>query len=175
MNLWVRAAFFTLLIPGSVAVLIPWLLSLSFATPLELGPGKLAGIPVLAGGALLYLTSIWSFVVKGGGTPAIWFVRPLRAIIGEEPERLVKGVFYRRTRNPMYLGVVLCAFGQALLFDDLSYHLYAAALWIIFHLVVVMLEEPHLRKKYGEAYVAYCKSTPRWIGSGTRGEPPGKE
>jgi len=176
MKLWIRAILFTLLIPGSVAVLIPWLLSRSFATTLDLGPGRFAGIPVLACGAVLYLTSVLSFVVRGKGTPAIWFVGPLRTVIGEEPETLVKGAFYRWTRNPMYLGVVLSVFGQALLFDDLSYHFYGAGLWILFHVVVVILEEPHLRRKYGEAYVAYCRTTPRWIGfPGDRGEPPGKD
>ena len=107
MKLWIRAVLFTLLMPGSVAVLIPWLLSRSFATPLDLGPGRFAGIPVLACGVALYLTSALSFVVKGKGTPAIWFIRPLRTVLGEEPNKLVRGVSYRWTRNPMYLGVVL--------------------------------------------------------------------
>lgn len=176
MKLWIRAIFFTLLMPGSVAVMIPWLLSRAFATPLDLGPGRFAGIPFLACGAVLYLTSALSFVVRGKGTPAIWFIRPLRAVLGEEPNTLVGGVSYKWTRNPMYLGVVLSVFGQALLFDDLSYHYYGAGLWIFFQFVVVVLEEPHLRRKYGEAYVAYCRKTPRWIGlPGDRGELPGKD
>jgi protein-S-isoprenylcysteine O-methyltransferase Ste14 len=174
--LWARAILFTLLIPGFVAGLAPWLISRAFATPLDLGPGRLAGFPVLLCGAILYAASAWSFVVKGGGTPAIWFVGPFRAIIGREPEVLVRGFSYRWTRNPMYLGVVFSVFGQALLFDDLSYHFYGAGLWVVFHVVVVVLEEPHLRRKYGESYVAYCRATPRWIGlPGTKGEPPGKE
>jgi protein-S-isoprenylcysteine O-methyltransferase Ste14 len=176
MKLWIRAVLFTLLIPGSVAVLIPWLLSRSSSTALELGPGRYAGIPLLVLGAILYLLSAWSFVVKGGGTPAIWFIGPLSRAIGREPDKLVRGVSYRWTRNPMYLGVVFSVFGQALLFDKLSYHFYAAGLWVVFHLVVIILEEPHLRKKYGDPYVRYCKVTPRWIGvPGSRGELPGKE
>jgi protein-S-isoprenylcysteine O-methyltransferase Ste14 len=173
MKLWIRAIIFTLLIPCSVAGVIPWLLSRAYGAPLDLGPGRLAGAPLLALGIFLYLTSVWSFVVRGGGTPAIWFIGPLRTIIGREPDKLVRGVSYRWTRNPMYLGVVFSVFGQALLFDDLSYHFYAAGLWLIFHLVVTLLEEPHLRKKYGESYVAYCRATPRWLGiPGDKGEPP---
>lgn len=176
MKLWVRATAFTILIPGVVGGLIPYLLSRSLYTPVELGPGRLVGLPVLACGVIFYLLSLYTFVVKGGGTPAIWFVCPLRFLIGEEPGEFVRTVSYRWTRNPMYLGVVLSVFGQALLLDDLSYHLYGAGLWICFHAVVVRLEEPHLKKKYGDAYVEYCRTTPRWIGlPGSKGESPGKE
>jgi protein-S-isoprenylcysteine O-methyltransferase Ste14 len=176
MKLWIRAILFTLLIPGSVAGLFPWLISRSSESTLDLGPGRYFGIPVLLFGIILYMISAWSFVVKGGGTPAIWFIGPLQAVIGKEPEKLVKGISYRWTRNPMYLGVVSSVFGQALLFDDLSYHYYGAGLWIVFHLVVTILEEPHLRQKYGASYIAYCKATSRWIGfPGAGGESPGKE
>jgi len=176
MMVWVRAAAFTLLIPGVVAGLIPYLLSLSFYTPIDLGPGRFVGLPLLVCGVVLYLVSLGSFVIEGGGTPAIWFVRPLRFLIGEEPGEFVRRLSYRWTRNPMYLGVILSVFGQALWFDDLSYHLYGAGLWIFFHGVVVLLEEPHLRKKYGSAYAEYCRTTPRWIGlPGSKREPPGKE
>ena len=163
MMLWVRAAIFTLLIPGVVAGLIPYLLSLSMYSQAGFGWVRFPGIPVLAGGVLLYLVSLLSFVVRGGGTPAIWFVRPFRFLIGEEPGRLVGQAVYRHTRNPMFLGVLLSVFGQGLLFDDLSYHLYGVGLLAIFHGVIVFLEEPHLKEKYGDAYLECCKKTLRWI------------
>jgi len=175
MKLWVRAIAFTMLIPGVVGGLIPYLLSLSFSTPTKLGPGRVVGLPLLVCGVVLYLVSLLSFVVKGGGTPAIWFARPLRFLIGEEPGKFVETFSYRWTRNPMYLGVLLSVFGQGLLFDDLSYHLYGSVLWIFFHGVVVLLEEPHLKKKYGDTYVEYCRTTSRWIAfPWRRGEKPGK-
>jgi protein-S-isoprenylcysteine O-methyltransferase Ste14 len=31
------------------------------------------------------------------------------------------------------------------------------------HAQVVLLEEPLLRKRFGEAYVDYCRRVPRWI------------
>jgi protein-S-isoprenylcysteine O-methyltransferase Ste14 len=155
---------FTILVPGTVAVGIPYLLSQQFGKPIELGEARYIGLPFLLLGVLLYCTCAGLFLIKGKGTPAIWFTRGLRSVIGEEPQFLVIGSVYNWSRNPMYLGVVLTVFGQALLFDDISYHFYACALWIIFHVVVTQIEEPHLRRKFGTSYNEYCKRTPRWIG-----------
>jgi protein-S-isoprenylcysteine O-methyltransferase Ste14 len=30
--------------------------------------------------------------------------------------------------------------------------------------VVVLLEEPHLRRVRGEPYILYCRQVPRWFG-----------
>jgi len=32
-----------------------------------------------------------------------------------------------------------------------------------FHIVVVLLEEPHLRQEQGADYDEYCRGVPRWI------------
>jgi len=166
MALRVRAVLFTLMVPGTVTFLVPYLLSLWFDTAIEVGNFSYVGLPFLLIGAVLYLLSVSSFVPEGRGTPAIWFTRPIRGLIGSEPERLATGGLYRWTRNPMYLGIVLMVFGQGILFDDLTYHFYACVLWVIFHAVVVGLEEPHLEKMFGSAYASYKRNTPRWIGFG---------
>jgi protein-S-isoprenylcysteine O-methyltransferase Ste14 len=64
----------------------------------------------------------------------------------------------------MYLGVVMVVFGLALAFLRAPVAVYGAALWLAFHLVVVLVEEPHLRLARGPAYAAYCKRVPRWLG-----------
>src|SRR2546427_10525595 len=43
-------------------------------------------------------------------TPAIFFSRRLRLLIGEEPGGLVSGGLYRFSRNPMYFGVLMVVF-----------------------------------------------------------------
>lgn len=163
-KLWARAVVFTLLVPSAVAVLIPFLAALRYTDQIELGKFNIIGAPFLLAGMLLYLASVALFVMKGGGTPAVWFARFLAPLIGKEPEKLVAVGCYKWTRNPMYLGVVLVVFGQGLLRDLLVYHFYACFLWLVFHGVVTALEEPHLKKKFGKPYEEYLKKTPRWIG-----------
>jgi protein-S-isoprenylcysteine O-methyltransferase Ste14 len=35
---------------------------------------------------------------------------------------------------------------------------------MVVNIVVVFIEEPHLKKKYGEKYIEYFNRTPRWLG-----------
>jgi protein-S-isoprenylcysteine O-methyltransferase Ste14 len=64
----------------------------------------------------------------------------------------------------MYLGVVLVVLGQATLFASPAVTVYGLALWLLFHLAVVFLEEPHLRREHGRSYDEYCGRVPRWFG-----------
>ena len=115
-----------------------------------------------------YLLCLLRFLASGG-TPAIFFSRPLRALIGEEPSGLVAGGLYRRSRNPMYLSVLLVVIGVAIAFRSQTIAIYGAALAAFFHVVVVAIEEPHLRRTRGASFDAYCHQAPRWIGRARRG------
>lgn len=121
------------------------------------------GMVCRATGAAIYAICLVDFL-RSGGTPAIFFTRPLKLVLGEEPGTLVRNGLYRVSRNPMYLGVVTAVFGEALLYASRPVAVYAAALWMVFHLVVVLLEEPHLRKVRGAAFDEYCRQVPRWLG-----------
>ncbi|MGA2579955.1 MAG: PEMT/PEM2 methyltransferase family protein [Bryobacteraceae bacterium] len=77
--------------------------------------------------------------------------------------RLVVRGLYRFVRNPMYVGVLLGIFGQALWFGSAVNLWYALGVALIFHLFVVFYEEPALRRKFGEHYVQYCKTVPCWM------------
>jgi protein-S-isoprenylcysteine O-methyltransferase Ste14 len=113
-------------------------------------------------GAAIYGLCLVNFLLSGG-TPAIFFTRPVRFLLGEEPAIVVQGGLYRFSRNPMYIGVVTAIFGQALVFGSIDIALYGAAVWLFFHLAVVFIEEPHLRKERGAAYEEYCRRVPRWF------------
>jgi hypothetical protein len=41
--------------------------------------------------------------------------------------------------------------------------LFAAAWWVMIHLVVVLYEEPALRRRFGDAYENYCRAVGRWL------------
>ena len=157
---WIRGLIFTLLVPVMIGIGIPELLSPD--RQWAGGNWQIGWLPVAVGSAF-YLSCLMRFLAAGG-TPAIFFTEPLRFLIGKEPSRLVSHGLYRFSRNPMYVGVISVVFGQALLFKSSALAWYGAALCVMFHLVVVLQEEPHLRKTQGEEYEKYCRTVPRWIG-----------
>ena len=158
--LWLRALLFTLVMPTLFGVLAPYWLRGS--RPLQSGPWRLGWIPI-AIGATVYLSCLLSFLAAHG-TPAPFFARKLRAVIGEEPASLVSAGLYRHSRNPMYVGVLLVVFGQALLFASSAIAVYGLVGWLLLNLAVRCIEEPHLRAKQGAEYEEYCRQVPRWIG-----------
>jgi protein-S-isoprenylcysteine O-methyltransferase Ste14 len=154
MLLLFKNILFTILAPGAVAVYIPlWIAppGSDLFTP-GWGLGKLTAALLLLSGVAIYLRCLWDFAVYGQGTPA-----PIDA-----PKRLVARGLYRYVRNPMYVGVLTAIFAWALLFSSLGILVYGMAVGLLFHLFVVLVEEPSLRKKFGESYVRYCKEVNRW-------------
>lgn len=160
---WIRGLVFTVLVPGTVAVLLPLRMS-ERLTPK--GGAWEAGWFLIAAGATGYALCLAQFLASGG-TPAIFFTRPFKFLIGEEPGRLIQKGLYQLSRNPMYVSVLLVIFGQALRFGSRQIAQYGLFVWLCFHLVVVLLEEPHLREERGLSYHEYCRRVPRWIGYGT--------
>lgn len=156
---WMRAALFAVLAPGLVAIGVPhWI---DPGRQLRSGPWD-AGWVVAAAGAVVYALCLLRFLAAGG-TPAIFFTRPLRLLIGEEPRRVIQSGLYARSRNPMYLSVLLVVAGQVIVFASGAIAVYAALLAVGFHLIVVLIEEPHLREERGAAYEEYVRKVPRWF------------
>jgi len=118
----------------------------AFASP------QIAGIAVLTLGAALVLWCVTSFIRLGKGTPAPF----------DAPRRLVVRGPYRFVRNPMYIGAALVLAGAALFYGSLWLLAYAAGFLIVFHLFVVLYEEPTLRRSFGPDYAAYCHHVRRW-------------
>lgn len=144
-----KTLIFTALIPGTTLGILPWVLLVVYGKTLSLESLRFLGVVPTITGLLLYVVSVSSFLVQGGGTPAIWFSQSLSFLIGKEPHKLVLQGFYNVSRNPMYLGVVVLVVGLGMLLESAAVLLYAFMLWVLFELVVVLLEEPHLRRKYG--------------------------
>lgn len=154
MELLVKNLFFTVLVPGTVAVYLP----ISIAGD---GAGRGSGgalltvvalLAFVVGGAI-YAWCLWDFASFGRGTPA-----PI-----DPPQRLVVRGLYRWSRNPMYVGVLTVVLGQAAWFGSLGLVLYACAVAACFQLFVMLYEEPHLRRQFGPDYEAYCTRVGRWL------------
>jgi protein-S-isoprenylcysteine O-methyltransferase Ste14 len=154
MNIF-KTLIFTVLVPGSATILVPYLLLNSSLPPLtvNLGPARFLGWGPIVLGAMIYLWCAWDFATAGQGTP----------LPADPPKTLVAAGLYRRVRNPMYVGVLLLILGQAVLFESLLLLAYGTLLWLAFHLFIIYYEEPTLKRLFGPAYEQYRAGVPRWI------------
>ena len=151
----VKTLVFLILIPGTVTVVIPYMIVKN--SPLRtiiqpLFPHNLGLVPLLAG-LTICLWCFWDFINKGEGTPSPF----------DPPKQLVTVGLYRYVRNPMYIGIVLMIFGETVICSSVPLTLYLIVLIVIFHIRVVYYEEPNLRSEFGEKYDDYLISVPRWI------------
>lgn len=157
--LWLRGLIFAALVPVVVGYVVPQNVRGSTGT----APGAWQlGYLLAAFGAALYIWCLICFLLAGG-TPAVFFTRPLSFLIGKEPSDVVRTGPYRYSRNPMYVGVVAAILGQAMLYRSRPVLMYGVCAGLTFHLVVVLLEEPHLRRTR-PGYETYLSNVPRWIG-----------
>ena len=146
---------FTLLVPGTTTVVLPYLiLSRGGVLPSpEWGLRQVLALVPIAVGAAVYFWCLWDFAFFGRGTPA-----PIDA-----PKKLVVRGLYRYVRNPMYLGVFLVLLGEAELFESSALFQYGLGCLVAFHVFVAFYEERALRRQFGEPYERYCRAVGRWI------------
>lgn len=154
MSPFLKTALFTLVVPGSFAVLIPLLIAGDRAT--AGGGTRVLALLLLALGAVLYLRSAWDFASFGRGTPAIT----------DAPRRLVTRGFYRYTRNPMYVAVLSAIAGWAILYAAPVLWAYGGVVFVLFSLFIRLYEEPRLTREFGDDYAAYMKRVGRWLPRG---------
>ena len=145
---------FFVIAPGTVALWLPWRITRwrVETLPAVLAPVRPLGAVFAAVGAVGLATCFARFAVQGLGTPAP--VLP--------PTRLVVTGLYRHVRNPMYVAILWMLAGQALLLGSRTLLVYAAVVWLCFHVFVLGYEEPTLRAKFGQSYAAYCANVRRW-------------
>ena len=151
--LWLRTFAFTLLVPGTVLGLIPFILVWGTGRQFDLGHFGLLGLLLLVPGLAIIGWCFIDFIRRGHGTPAPY----------DPPRRLVITGLYRYVRNPQYIGVVLVVLGEGFLFGSWVLFAYAGVLAVGYHLFVRFYEEPALRKLFGEDYDRYCASVARWM------------
>ena len=149
--MFLRAVLAFLVLPGVVAFAVPLL----FLRP----PGRLfvftpAATLVLGAGLVVLGWCVRDFYVLGRGTLAPW----------SPPQRLVVRGLYRFSRNPMYLGVLMIVTGWALGFRSSAIGWYVPALAVLFHLRVMIGEEPWLAQRHGTVWTDYVARVPRWLG-----------
>ncbi len=150
-----KTLIFLLVVPGTLLFYVPSIIVLFTPDALTLHLSALRYLAILPwlAGIMILLWCAWAFTFRGRGTPA-----PI-----DPPKTLVAEGLYRFVRNPMYVGALLILLGHFLWFQSLWLLLYAGLLFLSFHLFIVLYEEPNLRKRFGNPYLQYCQTVPRWL------------
>lgn len=156
LSLFIRNLLFTILQPGLVAGLIPfWItgfrINNMFDEVWQLH--HCIGTIAFLIGFVIMLWCIISFAVQGRGT-----LSPV-----DPTKRLVVAGLYKFSRNPMYVGVILILIGEAIFFQSVELWIYSLFVFITFNIFTILVEEPRLRKDFGEEYNLYCQKVRRWI------------
>jgi protein-S-isoprenylcysteine O-methyltransferase Ste14 len=151
--LW--SLLFTIVVPGTVSGLVPWLLTGWHRVADSFGlPGAwVVGVMLIALGLPVLLLAIYKFATDGLGTPSP--TAPTKHLVISGPHRFV--------RNPMYIAVVLIILGQALILEQPELLWYAATVALATATFVHFYEEPTLHRQFGEEYDRYRKAVYAWV------------
>lgn len=82
--------------------------------------------------------------------------------IHESRAIITTGIF-SKTRNPMYLGMISFLEGIALCSTNVISLLVPFVFWLYLAIFVVPREEKLMEKVFGDKYLDYKNSVPRWI------------
>ena len=158
MPLVVRHLLSMAILPGSAAIVVPYLLN-GRTHPARWPPGggalalTLTGVLLFSAGAFLFAWSLQHFWVHGRGTLAPW--DPPRAFVASGP--------YRVVRNPMISGVFLVLLAEACLLQSAPIALWSATFIAINAIYIPVSEEPALRRRFGPPYARYLQTVPRFL------------
>lgn len=116
------------------------------------------GGPTLVVGALLSAAGAATIVVAQIQMGLAWRV----GVRDRDAPLFVTTGLFRLSRNPIFVGMILMAIGIALAAES-PWAWGAAVAFAIVCAVQVRVEEAHLGRAFGAAYVAFCRTTPRWL------------
>lgn len=137
---------------------IPWAMSLLTTrfgwTDGHPGIWNLLGlIPVVIAGVVL----VWIFVTGIAQTPE-------RVRLGLIPPFLLVRGPYAFTRNPMYVGELGLWLGWSIFYGSVIVLIGFVVLCIVINFVALPREERTLEAQFGDDYLQYRRTVPRWLG-----------
>jgi protein-S-isoprenylcysteine O-methyltransferase Ste14 len=153
--LWAKSLFGAFLFFGIFMAALPWAAHRLFPALIPLPP-----LLRTWGGGALFVVGVGAWIVchdafsrRGRGTPA-----PTDA-----PRHLVVDGLHGIVRNPIIAAELMVIWGEALWFSSLGFIGYAVLMTLYAQWVVVRVEEPELRERFGATYHSYCQRVPRWV------------
>ena len=155
--LWAKSLLNAVLFFGIFMVALPWLAHylLPMAIPIPPGLGTWPAGVLAFMGITAWIACLDTFSRHGRGTP----------LAADAPRHLVTTGLFRTIRNPIMAAELSVIWAEALYLASLGTTLYARAISVAAHVMVVHIEEPELRRRFGESYAKYCRSVPRWLPS----------
>lgn len=81
----------------------------------------------------------------------------------QEATALVTGGFYRFTRNPMYLGMVLMLVGGAFVAGSVGVLVPIPLFVLVIHHRFILAEERFMEQAFGDEYLTYKTRVRRWL------------
>ena len=145
------------LLPGVVTIAVPAVILAAGGTHVGWGAWPVltvvAGALVIVAGAALWVATVKLFAREGKGTLAPW----------DPTQKLVVRGPYRYVRNPMITGVLTVLGGEALVFGSPGILVLAAGFFVANLVWFPLVEEPGLRRRFGDDYEHYRANVPRWI------------
>ena len=113
----------------------------------------IAGLTLLIPGTTVLIWT-WIQFLKAKGTPV-----PINP-----PQELITGGLYAYSRNPMLLSIFLIVFATGFLTGSCSLTLFFAPLFVLFfYFQITLVEEKEMELKFGQDYLDYKKSVPRFF------------
>ena len=122
--------------------------------PLILFPYNLIGLLILVLGLALIIWANYTLLQK----ISLEEREPFHT-----PSALVLNGPFQFSRNPVYLSVIMMAFGLATLLGSLILFILPPIFFIIFHRFLIRWEEKKLEETFGEDYLEYKRHVRRWF------------
>lgn len=153
--LWAKSLLNAVLFFGVFMVAIPWLAHRALPTELPIPSVVRTWLPGLLAfaGIASWIACLDTFSRRGGGTP----------LPADAPRDLVTTGLFGWIRNPIMAAELSVIWALALHLASVGVAAYAVTISVLGHLSVVYVEEPELRKRFGQGYEEYCRRVPRWI------------
>jgi protein-S-isoprenylcysteine O-methyltransferase Ste14 len=153
--LWAKSLLNAVLFFAIFMLALPWLAhhllpaALPIDTDLRIWPAAVLALVGIA----VWIACLDAFSRRGRGTP----------LPADAPRHLVTTGLFAVVRNPIMAAELLVIWGEALYIASWGVTLYAIAISVAAHVMVVYIEEPELRQRFGESYEEYCRNVPRWF------------
>lgn len=145
-----EAVFGTCLVVSlMLGFLVPLPLSRWVARPISI----LAGSLVFLAGTVIVILTRKQFNRSGQPTDP-----------GSPTTRLITTGIFSWSRNPLYLGGVVCLLGLALMINSLWLVIFLNLGIAAAHFILILPEERYLAAKFGDEYRDYARRVDRWVG-----------
>lgn len=110
-------------------------------------------------GAVPVLAAIW-IVLKAG---RLFQARKTTVMPYKQSTVLVTDGFYEKSRNPMYVAMLLFLTGVAWMLGSATAFLPVPLMYLMLRFCVIAMEEEMLEEAFGEEYLEYKRKVRRWL------------